>query len=315
MSASDAADARSAGEELVVREPGRLLEVLCRALPGWKRKTLEQRVRAGAVEVDGERVLQPHRELAAGARVRVLPLDAGRVPLPAPRGFVLLHADDELVAIDKPAGLLSVPLDERRGASALGLVREWLSAPGRPARVWPVHRLDRETSGVLLFARTAAARDELQQRWSEAQKTYLAIVEGLPARPAGRIEEPLWEDAQHNVHVGRHPEAKEARTRYRVLRSEGGRALLEVELETGRRHQIRAHLDWLGHPVVGDPRRGAEAGRMGLHALRLEVPHPATQRPIRFEAPPPAAFRALLDPRARREPRGEGGWQDPRSRA
>lgn len=284
----------SAGETFEVREPARLLDFLRRALPGWKRKTLEQRVRAGCVEVDGQPRVHPHHELAAGSRVRVLPEDQGRAPLREPAGFGLLFADAALIAIDKPAGLLSVPLDQRRGSSALGLVREWISRPGRPVRVWPVHRLDRETSGVLLFALDARAKEELQSSWSEARKLYLAVVEGSPAAQEGSVDEPLWEDAQHQVHVGARSGAKPARTRWRVLARASARSLLAVELDTGRRQQIRAHLAYLGHPVAGDPRRGGSGGRMGLHALRLELAHPESGAPLRFEAPPPREFRALF---------------------
>jgi 23S rRNA pseudouridine1911/1915/1917 synthase len=282
------------GERLLVGEAARLLEFLRGALPGWKRKTIEQRLRAGCVQVNGASVVRPHHELHAGDRVLVLPEGEGVLPRKSPAGFVVLHADEELVAIDKPAGLLSVPLDDRRGRSALSLVREWLSDPGRPARVWPVHRLDREASGVLLLALSSAARDTLQESWTAARKHYLAIVEGRPDPPQGLVDQPLWEDAALHVHVGRRAEAKEARTRYSTVRTAGARTLLEVELDTGRRHQIRAHLAWLGHPIVGDPRYGTPGPRMGLHARRLELTHPARGERIAFEAPPPPEFAGLL---------------------
>jgi len=281
-------------ERLLVGEAGRLLDFLRGSLPSWKRKTLEQRLREGCVRVNGANVVRPHHELRAGDVVQVLPEGEGARPGKAPVGFVLLHADDELVAIDKPAGLLSVPLDGRRGRSALALVREWLSGPGRPARVWPVHRLDREASGVLLFALSSAARDALQESWSEARKEYLAVVEGRPDPPQGLVDQPLWEDAALNVHVGKRPEAKEARTRFKTQRTQGERALLEVEIDSGRRHQIRAHLAFLGHPIVGDPRYGTAGPRMGLHARRLEVTHPARVERIAFEAPLPPGFLELL---------------------
>jgi 23S rRNA pseudouridine1911/1915/1917 synthase len=153
-----------------------------------------------------------------------------------------------------------------------------------------VHRLDRETSGVLLFARTREACELVQERWSEARKTYLAVVEGRPLPDAGVIDEPLREDRALNVHVGRGPDAKPARTRYRTLELAAGRALLEVELDTGRRHQIRAHLAWLGHPVVGDDRYGTPAPRLGLHALRLELDHPRSRAALVLEAPAPRGF-------------------------
>ncbi|MBK7643365.1 MAG: RluA family pseudouridine synthase [Planctomycetes bacterium] len=286
-------------EELTVDEPGRLLDFLRASLTGWKRKTLEQRVREGCVEVNGAVVVRPHHVLGAGDRVCVGAAGTGVPPLAAPEGCTILHHDEWLVAIDKPAGLLSVPLDGRRGRSALGLVRDALSRPGRPARLWPVHRLDREASGVLLFARTSEARDALQESWTQAHKLYLALVEGRPIPPHGVIETPLWEDAGLNVHAGKHADAKSARTRYRTLENVGERSLLEVELDTGRRHQIRVHLASIGHPIVGDPRYGTRAGRMGLHAQRLRVEHPGRSEPIQFEAPVPAALRALLGRAAR----------------
>jgi len=281
-------------EELQVGAPGRLLDFLRAALPGWKRKTLEQRLRAGCVEVNGAVVERPHHELRAGDRIALRDAGDARARDPRQSGLAILHADEDLVAIDKPAGLLSVPLDGRRGRNALALLRAALSAPGRPARLWPVHRLDRESSGVLLFARTSAAREAVQASWSEAHKLYLAVVEGRPEPPAGRIEQPLWEDAQLCVHVGAHAGSKPARTRYSTLRSAGGRSLLEVELDTGRRHQIRAHLAWLGHPIVGDPRQGTAGARLGLHAQRLTLAHPASGAELRLEAPPAPDFLALL---------------------
>src|SRR5262245_62026485 len=142
---------------LQVTTQARLLDFLRRALPGWKRKTLEQRLRAGCVAVNGAVVQRPHHELRAGDAVALR--DAPPAPEPRAAGLAILHAEADLIAIDKPAGLLSVPPDGRRGRNALALLRASLSTPGQPARLWPVHRLDRETSGVLLFARTSAARE------------------------------------------------------------------------------------------------------------------------------------------------------------
>jgi 23S rRNA pseudouridine1911/1915/1917 synthase len=214
-------------------------------------------------------------------------------------GIVILHADEDLVAIDKPAGLLSVSTDRQTERTALALVRASLARPGRVVQLWPVHRLDRETSGVLLFARSRASQEAVQDTWNEARKLYLAIVEGRPGPASGVIDQPLSEDRSLNARVGHRPDAKAARTRYITRQTLGKRTLLEVELDTGRRHQIRAHLAWLGHPVVGDPRYGVAGPRLGLHALRLVVTHPSDGRRLTLEAPPPKAFVALL--RARSE--------------
>jgi 23S rRNA pseudouridine1911/1915/1917 synthase len=292
-------------ERLRVDEPGRLLEFLRRSLPSWKRKTLEQRIAAGCVLVNGAGVLR-NELVAAGDEVEVV--GEGESPRPTEAPFPILFEDEHVVAIDKPAGLLSVSTDQELERTALAQLREALSRPKRPARLrpvqlWPVHRLDRETSGVLLFARTPAARDELQGAWELARKHYLAIVEGRPEPSEGLIEEPLLEDDSLRVLVGARPGAKPARTRYRTERTHGDRSQLAVLLETGRKHQIRAHLAWLGHPVVGDERYGtaehAKDARLGLHAHRLVVPHPADGSTLRLEAPPPRALLALLRTRAR----------------
>jgi 23S rRNA pseudouridine1911/1915/1917 synthase len=279
-------------EHLIAERPERLMTLLRRRLPGWKRTTLEQRLLAGCVRVNGETVTR-NGLLAAGDEVVL----AGPDEAPSPRpggGLRILYEDDALIAVDKPAGLLSVSTDRQSERTALALLRDSLSLPGRPARLWPVHRIDRETSGVLLFARSRAAQQRVQEHWTEARKRYLAVVEGRPMPPDGVVEQPLFEDARLNVRVGEHPEARLARTRYFTRRAIGRRTLLEVELDTGRRHQIRAHLAWLGHPVVGDARYGTKGPRLGLHALSLSVPHPDDGRALLLEAPPPAAFKALL---------------------
>jgi len=283
-------------ERLRVDRPGPLLEQLAEHLPGWHKRTLRQRLKLGCVRVNGAVVTRANRALDAGDEVEVLDEAAAPPPSRVAGGVELLFVDDELVAIDKPVGLLSVASERERGRTALALVGAALGRPGQPERLWPVHRLDRETSGVLLLARSREACEGARAEWERARKTYLAVVEGAPAEDSGVVDAPLWEDRQLFVRVGQGPDAREARTRWRVLERRRGASLLEVELDTGRRHQIRAHLAHLGHPVVGDPRYGARAARMGLHALRLVVPHPRDGRELALEAPAPAALRALLGP-------------------
>ncbi|HVS18915.1 MAG TPA: RluA family pseudouridine synthase [Planctomycetota bacterium] len=280
-------------ERLRVERSGTLLERLAEHLPGWHKRTLRQRLKLGCVRVNGVPVTRADHPLEAGDEVAVLDEHDAPTPARAPGGVALLHVDDELVAIDKPVGLLSVASPRERGRTALALVGAALGRPERPERLWPVHRLDRETSGVLLLARSREACESVRAEWDRARQTYLAVVEGEPAQESGTIDAPLWEDRNLFVRVGRAPGAREARTRWRVIERGRGASLLEVELDSGRRHQIRAHLAHLGHPVVGDPRYGTGAARMGLHALRLEVPHPRHGRELVLEAPPPAGFRAL----------------------
>ena len=279
-------------ERLEADRASPLLVYLRKRLRGWSANTIRDRLRRRCVRVNGDVVTRGDHGLQVGDAIEVgdRAFEEGR----SGAAFTILHEDDDLVAIDKAAGLLSVSTDRQRRRTALALVREALARGGRAPRLWPAHRLDRETSGVLLFARSREVRNELQARWGEARKIYLAIVDGHPKPEGGVIDLPLWEDKALNVRVGGRAGARDARTRFRTLKRGRRRALLEVELLTGRRHQIRSHLSAVGHPIIGDRRYGGAGPRLGLHALSLTVPHPADGEPIEFEAKPPRAFNELL---------------------
>ncbi len=281
-------------DRFVATSAGALLDLLARHFTTWSRNTLRQRLRLGCIEVNGTTASRHDQPLQAGDVVEIHAKGEGRVAKQVAPGLPVLFADDDLIAIDKPAGLLSVSTDDERQRTALAIVRTSVSLPGRPAALWPVHRLDRETSGVLLFARSRDVGDRVQVDWAMTEKFYAAIVEGRPDPPAGTIERPLWEDKNLRVHVGDHEDARPACTRYTTVAMGRDRSRLEVMLETGRKHQIRAHFAWLGHPVVGDERYGTRASRLCLHAQRLVLRHPRTGEPLRLEAPVPTALLAEL---------------------
>jgi 23S rRNA pseudouridine1911/1915/1917 synthase len=281
-------------DRFVVGAPGPLLQQLGDHFATWARNTLRQRLRMGCVLVNGRTANRHDHLLVPGDQVEVVAKELGQAARAAVPGLVVLHDAGELIAIDKPVGLLSVPAEDPSARTALQLLRSALP-PG--ASLWPVHRLDRDTSGVLLFARSAAVCEQVRAQWTEVEKTYLAVVEGRVEAASGRIDAPLWEDKNLRVHVGDHADSKPARTRYRVLRRSKLRTLLEVQLETGRKHQIRAHLAHLGHPVVGDDRYGQRDARLGLHSLRLRVPDPVGGKLLEIVAEPPRALLALLQPR------------------
>lgn len=281
------------GERLQVDEPALLLPYLTARLVGWGRNTLKDRLRLGCVEVNGQPVLRHDHPLQPGDSIELLSRAAGAEPRGTSSGRAPLYLDDDLVAIDKPAGLLTVSTDREKTRTALSLTRESLSRPGRPARLWPVHRLDRETSGVLLFARSKEVCDAVRARWTETEKVYLAVVEGQPKPASGMIDAPLWEDRNLRVRVGSHEGAKDARTHFTTLSANREHSLLEVRLDTGRRHQIRAHLAHLGHPILGDERYGQAGPWLALHALRLTIPHLREGGVLVFEAPTPPKFAAF----------------------
>ncbi|MBX3462337.1 MAG: RluA family pseudouridine synthase [Planctomycetes bacterium] len=278
------------GDRFTAAGDGVLFALLVQQFPGFHRNTLRERLRRGCVLVNGVAAARADQLLRAGDRVELLPLAAAPLRPPAGRALRILFDDADLLAIDKPAGLLSVASDDERERTALALARRQCARADAPD-LWPVHRLDRETSGVLLFARSRAVLEAVRADWGAVRKVYHAIVEGRPEPPQGTIDRPLWEDRTLRVHVGHHPDARPARTRYATLASRGGRSLLEIELDTGRKHQIRAHLAAIGCPVVGDARYGTRAARLCLHALHLSLPHPRDGRRLELVAEAPAAFR------------------------
>ena len=243
-----------------------------------KRKTANVRLKEGSVRVNDKVVTRATHEVAGGDVVIV---GRERAPRALPLGMRLIKEDERVLAIDKPNGLLSVPAD-RPSRSAQSALEDHLGQ-----KLFVVHRIDRETSGVLLFAKDQSAQNEVMSAWREAEKVYLAVVRGGPEEDRGVIDLPLRELKSRAVVVDEKMRGtRDARTRFVVERRADGMSLLRVDLETGRKHQIRVHLAHLGCPVVDDARyddaRGT--GRLLLHALSLNV------LDHHFEAPIPRGF-------------------------
>jgi 23S rRNA pseudouridine1911/1915/1917 synthase len=224
-------------------------------------------------------------------------------------GLPILYEDELLLIVNKPAGLLAVPLGRRKDApSAFSLVAAHLGPRGH-RRPFIVHRIDRDTSGLVVFAKTQAAQESLKDQFArrEPERVYRAIVRGRPQPAAGQWRDRLAWDAdalrQTKSDVG-HPRATEAISDYRVLETFADASLLEVRLQTGKRNQIRVQAALRGHPLVGErqyrdrPRERTDGldsfPRQALHAHRLSFRHPADDRPLTFEAPLPEDLAGLL---------------------
>ena len=280
-------------DRLHVKEAAGLLGFLGAHLQSWGRNTIKQRLQTGCVSVNGIVVTQHNHQLQVGDLVEIGA--SGKPATSAPSQLEILYSDRDLIAINKPAGLLSVGTTDETQQHALAILRRQLSRRSREIKLWPVHRIDRDTSGVLLFATSRELREAVMAKWDLAEKTYLAIVEGTPQPSQGTIDQPLrLDEVEYRMHVGDHPDAKSAITHYKTLKTGNSRSLLEVQIDTGRQHQIRAHLSWLGYPVVGDPRYGKSGDRLGLHALRLKIVRPNSGKELTFETPAPLDFTRLL---------------------
>jgi 23S rRNA pseudouridine1911/1915/1917 synthase len=250
----------------------------------------------GRVLVNGTAVRRPDTALGRGDIVE-LAAKGPRVPLPP--GVAIVHADADVVVVDKPAGLLTIATKRERERTLYAYLTAQARAARPPGRVFIVHRLDRRASGLLVFATSPAAKRTLQAQFAAhtVERTYLAVVEGRPTRDAGTIASQLLDDVPGRVRETRDPKrGRPAVTHWRVLRGGTQLTLLEVRLETGRRNQIRAHLTGLGHPIAGDAPYGSRTnpfGRLALHAHILGFDHPTTMSRMRFVSAPPVAFKRL----------------------
>lgn len=274
---------------------------------GLSRTKVKQLIGHRAVEVNGRAAERPSHALFPGDSVTITSRPRER-EVPPPRGIEIVYEDDAILVASKPAGLLSIATAHERRRTAYYRINSYLRRrnPKAHERVFIVHRLDRDTSGLIVLAKNEPAKRSLQEGWRGAEKRYFAVVEGIPRKREGVIRSHLVETETFKVFSGK-PSAgsKLAVTRYRVLRSGRSCSLLDILLETGRKHQIRVHLSDIDHPVLGDRKYGAETdplGRLALHAYFLAFSHPVTGERMRFVTEIPPAFDALL-----REGRKAGG--------
>jgi tRNA pseudouridine32 synthase/23S rRNA pseudouridine746 synthase/23S rRNA pseudouridine1911/1915/1917 synthase len=217
-----------------------------------------------------------------------------------PLGLCIVHEDNDVVVVEKPAGVLTMATASERTRTAYAAVTAHVRGgnPRSRNRVFIVHRLDRETSGLLVFARTPFAKHRLQETWPETVKQYLAVVHGAVTPDARTISSHLAENAVHGVYeTSDRAKGKLAHTAYRVLKRGRRCSLLEIDLLTGRKHQIRVHLAGIGHPVVGDRRYGPpdKAHRqLALHAVALAFRHPVSGKELSFRTAVPRRLTALV---------------------
>ncbi len=213
-------------------------------------------------------------------------------------GLKIVHLDDDIVVVDKREGLLSMGSEGEKERTAHRILNEHLKAlTGSPSQqAFIVHRLDRETSGLMMFARSRAIQAALQDNWKTVTKKYLAVVEGVPAKTDGTLRDNLVESKSLRMHrVERGGEL--AITHYRVLRNGRGNSLVELTLETGRKNQIRVQMAGLGHPIVGDRKYGATtdpARRLALHSSELKFRHPVSGASMEFRSQLPTGLKELL---------------------
>ncbi len=277
-----------------------LLDVLSEIFPNSKKNKLRKMLTEGRVSVDGTIVHKAKHLVNSGSEVTIGSKKKDQIDSQKSKQKIrksrikILFEDNEILVVNKQAGLLSVATDKMEPDTLHSRVLEYVKQSSKNAWAYIVHRLDRETSGVMIFAKDKPSKDYLQEQFAErtVHRTYHALVQGKPETESGTIREWLLEDKFLRVKSvkSKHPQAKEAITHFSVVDFDEFASLLALTIETGRRHQIRVGLANMGCPVVGDEQHGAEGnpiGRIALHATALEFLHPVTDDPVRFEAPIP----------------------------
>ena len=271
----------------VVKEDGELLDSVRKELaefPAGKAKScLEHRL----ISVDGIVTSKFNYPVKCGQTIKIQQTVNNSYDSP----LEIVYEDEDLLAVNKPAGLLSVATDTEKENTAIRLLRDSGIDP-----LYVVHRIDRDTSGVLLFSKSIEIRDKLQESWDEIikRREYIAVCEGVFTEKKGRCDSLLRETVTHLVYSVKDGDGKRAITNYEVIKENARFSYLRVLIETGRKNQIRVHMKDLGHPIVGDKKYGAHGsplGRLGLHSNLLEFTHPITGEDLVIKAAPDTRFR------------------------
>lgn len=284
------------GRRVKVEEDDALLAFLLRLLSGQSRSSVKALLAHRQILVNGKVTTQFDAPLRKGDEVTVS-YERGKVELRNPL-LTIVWEDDDLIVVNKKNGLLSVANARVKERTAYHILSDYVKKTDPRNKIFILHRLDRDTSGLMMFAKNPEVQKRLQSKWNTmiTERTYVAVVEGRPERDTDLLVSTLTENKRMQVYVSAEGEGKEAVTRYRVVRSNGRYSLLELDLETGRKNQIRVQMQSIGHPVAGDYKYGAEtdpAGRLMLHAKRLYFIHPVTGVEMRFDTRTPDAFLSL----------------------
>lgn len=285
---------RNQARHYAVGEPMELLAFLLLHLKDKGRNAVKSMLARGQISVNGDVVKLYNHPLTPGATVTVSHgMIVERTPL---IGLKILHEDDDILVIHKDSGLLSIASDKENELTAYRQLTTHVRESDPASRIFVVHRLDRDTSGVMMFAKREDVQQQLQNDWQNAvtERSYVALVEGWVKKPEGTVTSWLKESKTLKMYSSPYPnDGQHAVTHYKTLETNKTVSLLEVRLETGRKNQIRVHMEDIGHPIVGDKKYGSRMkllNRLGLHARVLAFNHPVSGEPMRFETEIPKSF-------------------------
>ena len=274
-----------------------LLHFLFEVLKNQSKTTVKSLLAHKQVCINGRAVTQFDAPLKPGDEVSLF-LNRNSAPFSHPL-LKIVYEDEALIVAEKASGLLTMSTGRDQEKTAYRLLSDYVKRNNPRNRIFILHRLDRDTSGILMFAKNQQVQEMLQTNWDEMirERKYVAVVEGQPAQEMGTLRSYMAENSAFIVHKANAAEGKLAITRYRTLKAGRSYSLVELELETGRKNQIRVHMQEAGHPVAGDKKYGARTNplrRLALHAFKLRFIHPLTRKEMNFETPIPGRFKTIV---------------------
>lgn len=281
--------------KLTAKEPSELMDFLLSKMGGMSRNSVKSLLAHRQVMINDKIITQFNAPLKPNDTVTINST-RGNIELTHPKLHILFE-DNDLIVVEKKAGLLSVTTGKEKETTAFQILKDYVKKSSTQNRIYVVHRLDRETSGILVFAKNREVQLILQENWHQivTKRVYVALVEGKVEKEQDHLvswfkeHEKSLKIRSYNLDNG----GQKAVTNYRRIKYNDRYSLLEIELETGRKNQIRVHMESIGHPIVGDKKYGStdvSLGRMALHAKILEFYHPVTEEIIHFETPVPREF-------------------------
>lgn len=279
--------------KFTTNKEGQLKDLIKDEFPEMSGRKAKNLIQYSQIKVDGTLLKHPTDSIPAGSEVVIEKHSKPKMQYP----FKVYFEDEFYMIVEKPAGILSSSPPGTPEESVF-LLMNHVHREETSDRLYPVHRLDREVGGLMVIAKTEEVQQFFKDNWYKGRKKYYALVEGIPRKTEDKIVTWLYEDARKIVRSSHQeePDSKKAITHYKVLETNKrlNNALLEIELETGRKNQIRVHMQTIGHPIIGDWRYGADSTikrQVRLYAYYLELPHPEKKRNVRIERPLPGFFR------------------------
>ena len=283
--------------EYPVNKNCELLEFLFETLKGQSRNSVKSILTNHRVSVDGAPITQYNFKLTKGDVVII-----SKTPIhkKTRSNLPIIFENEEIIVINKPSGLLSIASDKEKGSTAYRMLTDYVQQKDKHNRIYVVHRLDEDTSGVLMVAKNEKLRDALQDKWNDlvSSRGYYAIVDGKLDKKSGTLTSYLKKNAQNMMYSSKKVgDGQYAVTHYKVIAESDAYSFLDVHIDSGRKNQIRVHLGDIGHNVIGDDKYGNPTNpikRLGLHAYELVLTHPFTNKVMKFKAPIPKEFETLF---------------------